>query len=153
MSTLSFEWKSHESEGKKPPPEHRVFVIDGVTLEDHLLRRAREAFDFVSPFGWLDPSFEREACDQLLGTARSELESGRVPLLVCPIRADLGCGCVSVFIELEADSVTWHGFAYENNYEPDDTMLLEGMPRFTFPRAAYEAAVAQLAPRPGADWR
>lgn len=76
----------------------------------------------------------------LLGALTSPLPNGRVPLFVCPVCGDLGCGAVSVGVERSTTTVVWRDFGWDFDYEidgePSDPIL--GGP-FVFDRREYEA--------------
>lgn len=54
---------------------------------------------------------------QLLLKESSELDGSRVPLFVCNLCADLGCGALTVKVENIGGCFVWSEFGYENNYE------------------------------------
>ena len=53
---------------------------------------------------WLEPPFY-DARLRLLGRLPADLPPGRVAVFVCPECADLGCGAVTVRLELQDDVV------------------------------------------------
>ena len=52
-------------------------------------------------------------------------------------------------LEMDADSVTWADWAYQNNYDGEVT-LVESLPRGSFERSAYERTLRSLLRRLGA---
>jgi hypothetical protein len=91
------------------------FIIDGRSLFETL------NVDFISGFGWLTIEFQKEYADTILLKRPSELVSGRVPILICPECADLGCGAITVEIRKDKEFISWSNFGFENNY--DETIM------------------------------
>lgn len=118
-------------------------VIDGVPLARHFIGRKGAHPSGVSPLGWSPGSPEaRRRVDELLGESPSELESGRVPVLVCEECGDIGCGAIAVRVIVKADQVTWTDWAWENGYE--DARDLEWASRpadWVFDWTAYAKAI------------
>ena len=82
----------------------------------------------------------------LLRERPPELASGRVPLFVCPVCGDLGCGAITAAVEWTADTVVWRDLRWEVNYETDeddDEDLVFAGP-LIFDRAQYEAEVRRF---------
>jgi hypothetical protein len=79
---------------------------------------------------------------QFLGEKESELESGRVPVLVCEECGDVGCGAFAVRIIREGELIRWADRAYENGYEPPQELDWPTRPEgFFFDRDAYESEI------------
>ena len=133
------------------------FCIDGVLLSERLrtLDVPRPETFGLDPFDLLsvaDLAWPAEAaCSlrQLVGVQpRSEdwpLAPGRLPVFVCPVCADLGCGAITVHVARGPGRVTWSDVRMENGYsEPSDVIDLSALGPFTFDAAAYEAALLSL---------
>jgi hypothetical protein len=130
-----------QSQGhRRPRWNRRDLLVDGRPLEEHIEVATKRAVDYVSPLGWTNPDYEQWYRDQVLLRVESGLPSGRYVLLVCPICADLGCGCISADIELADGVVTWRQFGFENDYSTDVEPL--GWLSFAFELEAYRAALA-----------
>lgn len=117
-------------------------LIDGRRLAEHFIGRrgARPSMNFVlgGP-----PGAVQEALGQLLGQHPSELESGRVPVLVCEECGDIGCGALAVRIERRDGSVVWSDWAYENGYEPPRALDWPEYPEvFEFELQDYESVLS-----------
>ena len=84
----------------------------------------------------------RQAVDRLLGRCPIEvLTPGRVALLVCAEDGDLGCGQLTIALNVSATEVTWSDFRWEDGYlEPRPVEHLNAS--ISFDRAGYEAAFA-----------
>lgn len=117
------------------------FVVDGVSLYETIGRRS----DLISTI-WIDPpmalSEERKAVRRLLKLDPGDLPSDRVSLYICPECGDLGCGSISLHIQIADDEITWSDFGYENNYEDHiDRESYTSVGPFHFSRAVYEATL------------
>ena len=91
------------------------FVVDGRSLG----RELRTAgYDLVSVFTaeWTDSTLE-EAAGRLLLTKNSNFPNGRRSLYVCGECGDLGCGAVSIVLDMKEETAIWRDFGYENTYE------------------------------------
>lgn len=83
-----------------------------------------------------------DAVATFLGRRPGEfLAPGRIPLLVCAVDGDLGCGALTAALGVGAAEVTWSDFLWEDGIvEPRPVEHLAQA--FTFDRADYEAAFA-----------
>ena len=86
---------------------------------------------------------------ELLGDQASELESGRIPVLVCQLCGDFGCGAFAVRILREGDRVRWTDWAYENWYEPPQPLEWGD---FLFDRQSYEGALGKALEPTSSSW-
>lgn len=76
----------------------------------------------------------------------AELPVGRVPLLVCEICGDLGCGALTARLEVDQDSVRWSTWQWEDGRSPP--MPVAGAPGgLLFERGAYEGLLLTAADR------
>jgi len=75
------------------------------------------------------------------------LDSGRIPLYICSLCRDLGCGCFAVRVRFYEDVVTWSDFTSEYDYEypsymPDPRYI--SVPVIQFDKIAYLRVLAGL---------
>jgi hypothetical protein len=115
------------------------FVVDGVSLYDEIGRRS----DLISTL-WVEPPMAKEEQDKairrLLTLESGDVSDGRVSLYVCPECGDLGCGVISVQIDVADNQITWRDFGYENNYEKHvERDSYSSVGPFHFDRSVYEA--------------
>jgi len=90
------------------------FVIDGQSLAE----RAR--YDLVSVLCKEWTLEEREkSVRRLLGEEPADSPDDRRSLLVCAECGDIGCGAISISLNLSDKTVLWREFGYQNNYEPE----------------------------------
>jgi len=109
------------------------YVIDGQSLLVHLRSRGCKDTDFTSPFGRTSCEFESRVAGWLLLRAKSDLRTGRIPLLFCPTCADLGCGAVTAAVEHIDDCFVWKDFGFETpTSESVDRERYEHVRGFTF---------------------
>lgn len=120
------------------PESHFLdFVVDGESLS----ARMEASGDLVTPLNraWL--SATPEAIDELLGRRPSPgLGVSRVALLVCGDCGDLGCGAVTASLHVDADSVRWTDFLWENTYS-EPSPAVDAPKAITFRRGDYESAL------------
>lgn len=143
MNRLEFKAAVREGSSSKTRVEHQCFYVDGTSLLELVNRAAGRDFDFVSPLGWGDTGHQRAAAERLQGVAEGDLPSGRVAVFICPECGDLGCGSVGVRIEEQDGLFEWSDFAYENDYNPDDTHVYEIGP-FAFAAQSYLEAIDSI---------
>jgi hypothetical protein len=145
LSTLRLEPAVHThdvAEGRvtRHPRSHFLdFVIDGVSL----LRTAHGEGSLVTELNRSWWSQDPPAVETLLGRRSApNLDSGRIPLLVCGECGDLACGAVTAALDVAEGEVTWSDFRWENGYEEAEAIdsLVDPM---RFGRAQYEAQLVE----------
>jgi hypothetical protein len=73
--------------------------------------------DLITPFGWAaNKAYERQIIKTFTLREKSELETGRVMLYVCPECGDVDCGAVTAVIKDYGDRIIWKEFGYETGY-------------------------------------
>lgn len=133
---LSFVDAKRQGGGGKSERFFYDFSINGRPLSD-----VAEPGDFIAPFGWLGNELERKYFEQLLLRSSSELQSGRIPLYICPECADLGCGCLTVLVSKYDDCFVWSEFGFENNYEDSLVESYESIRDYAFQKTEYYNAL------------
>lgn len=126
-------------------PERGGFdwVVDGRPLDVWVSRWTPRALHSGLP--------TRDSIDlhALLSENASRLDSGRVPLYVCELCADVGCGVLAVRVAGSGDVVTWSDFAWEDglpeNSGPDPAYA--DVPVIRFDRAAYTYTIRRALTR------
>lgn len=134
---------------RREPRTFMEFVVDGRDLREILApdyAGFNIATDVVSAFVLNWPiGFPREDFDRIAGAADPPLPLGRTPLYICAECGDLGCGAVTLVIDLQHDRVVWHEFGYENGYEDfDQDSVFPGVGPFVFARGNYEAVLSEF---------
>lgn len=138
----------------REPLQQLDFGVDGLLLSERLrtLDVPRPETFGLDPFDMLsvaDLAWPAAAASSLRQLAAVEprsddwpLAPGRLPVFVCPMCADLGCGAITVHVARDQGTVTWSDFRMENGFsEAKDVIDLSALGPFTFDVAAYEAAL------------
>lgn len=118
--------------------------IDGKPLSQHFAGPRGANPSQLSSLGWSSAS---ETCRtkvvaQFLAEAPSDLESGRIPVLVCEDCGDVGCGAITVRVVREGDLIKWTNWAIENDCEPAREVTWPTRPGdFIFKQKEYEAEI------------
>jgi len=90
------------------------FIISGQTLREIL---GINNSDLITPFGWGDnKEYEKDLIQVLTLRKKSDLETGRVMLYVCPECGDIDCGAITAIILDLGDRIVWKDFGYETGY-------------------------------------
>jgi hypothetical protein len=129
---------------KKDEIAYLEIEVDGKPLAQHFVGRQGEHPSQISPLGWSSSSRDHryKVVHQFLAQTQSELNSGRVPVLVCEECGDIACGAISVRILRESDRIVWTDWFYENGYEPGYSLEWPIKPGdFVFNVDAYEAEI------------
>lgn len=96
--------------------------------------------DFISCFDSMNPHLSREAARQL--TLADGLTSEViVPIYVCPLCADIGCGAVQVTVKKSGDDFVWENFAYVDARTLPEPYDLE---RVRFAGGEYLHAISEV---------
>lgn len=130
-----------------------IFHWDHRSFDDFWVNRKRLAVllkspESVTPFGWFGGEgdlervavFEDQFAKMLLGRSPSDLCEGRVPLFICGICADYGCGAITCRVSLEPDLVVWDDFGWDVIDEDEGTSRHDNFlgHEFVFNRLSYE---------------
>jgi hypothetical protein len=91
------------------------FIVNGISLGNEV---KNAGYDLVSVFAveW-GSSYRERAVQRLLLQADSDFPNGRRSLFVCGECGDLGCGAVTIILDISEETAIWHDFGYENTYE------------------------------------
>lgn len=138
--------------------EQHDFVIDGERLSEQLRHLdvpepenyGLQDFDLVSVADLVWPEAAVSALRQLAGVEQRSrdwpLEPGRLPLYVCPMCGDLGCGALTVEVVQEGESVTWRDFRVEDGLAHEGGIDLSSFGPITFDAAQYAEALMRPIP-------
>ncbi len=139
MDRLTFQIKHRKGSLNKTSVDFQEFCINEKSLLELLPTQ-----DVVGIIGSFKPEFDKEAVSQLLLKENSVLNSGRIPIYICPECGDLGCGAITVSIEESADTYTWKDFGFENNYDEELLAEYNEIGPFTFSKMEYESTLKQF---------
>lgn len=129
---------------KKRNIESKCFydiLIDNKSIFDELESDDNNAciFGFYN-----DKNLNIDIVNQFLKTKDSELQTGRIMLLVCRECGDIGCGAITLEVQKNEDSYVWKNFAHENDsFELIETDFLDIEPK-EFSKNEYENALNNL---------
>ena len=116
------------------------FIIDGKSLLELLTKSiSLDSPDLMGCFVSGFPNQNEHSRSALLCLDAAPLESGRVPLYICPECGDLGCGLFAARVSKVPSGYTWNDFAYENGYEAPAPCL--EVPTFRFADSEYLNAI------------
>ena len=140
----------------REPLSQLDFTIDGGLLSETLrtLEVPRPEVFGLDPFDMLsvvDLAWPAEAASSLRQLAGVEprlldwpLAPGRLPLYVCQMCADIGCGAITVEVTRGVGVIAWQAFQMENGYTNQSEMIdLSGLGPFTFDANEYQAALLE----------
>ena len=120
------------------------FVVNGMSLAK---LSEKEGFDHVSCL--VLPHPDPLDVKRLLLQEAPDCPDGRSSLYVCSECGHISCGAVTVRIEADATGITWHDFAYQNNYDESMTYDLDRFNALGVLRFEAEAYRALLQPFSG----
>lgn len=100
-------------------------VVEQMTLLDHERQNPEETMRYLA---------------RLSGHGEAAFADGRIPLLVCQMCWDLGCGAVSAELIMAGDLVRWERLGYQDNYQ-DLEGGIEPELALAFDRAQYFAVM------------
>ena len=115
------------------------FLIDGVSLSE-ILKLYPESRLGVLTSRFVGNELTRK---KLKLEIPSGLPEGRVELFVCPACGDIGCGSMTVKLEITPTGFRWSDFAEENDYDPQmtDRESFASVGPFEFEHDNYCAAI------------
>jgi hypothetical protein len=115
MNTLILQSKIRKGAENKHERHYLDFIISGQSLLDIL---GVSNLDFVTPLALdIHSNYEKELTEIIATKRKSNLESGRVMLYICPECGDFDCGAITVHIEVSDNKIIWKDFAYEDGIE------------------------------------
>lgn len=125
----------------RDPVEHEVHflepVVDGGPLRERVLDHG-----VVGVFTADLPALVERTAEELLGGRVCDgLPSGRVGLLVCQVCEDLGCGSLTVALDVGEREVVWSSPRWEDGREEATVDERMGDATFRFERSGCEVAV------------
>jgi hypothetical protein len=136
---------ARDASGESAATEFLDFTFDGESLRSELAQRGFS--DMVGPL-WTSVHGRQlwpETVARLLGKASGDAPGNRVSVFVCGECGDLGCGAVTVRLELSDGLVTWSDWGYQNNYEDEISREgLKDLPPLEFDRIQYESVVTSV---------
>ena len=116
------------------------FIVNGPSLYEMVGVGAQDLIGRFSPdtMEWNTDSASIFYCEK-----SADLENGRTMLFVCPECGDIGCGAITIKIEMVDGRFTWSEFGYENNYDPEMTESYDDIGPFTFKSEDYLRVISE----------
>jgi hypothetical protein len=131
-------WRFPKRRALRDKPKVLDFVVGGVSLYEV----AAQNRDLTSVI-WAEPPVPAEqakAIRRLLAREPGDASDGRVSLFSCAECGDLGCGAITIRIDLVSDAIIWRDFGFENNYECKvERSAFSSLGPYHFDRLDYEA--------------
>ena len=117
-------------------------IVDGQSLFDQFVDSDSR---YASIFGFYDSRRENiPVIEQYLLRKKSEQETGRHLLFVCPECGDIGCGAITVEVEKTNEVYIWKNFAHENDsFDLDESSFID-YPALTFDKDQYENVLSVI---------
>jgi hypothetical protein len=141
MDTLILNRATRKVGANQTPRDYFDFFISGNSLKTIL---SIETADYITLFGWgTNQEYDRHILNVFRLKEKSQLESGRVMIYVCPECGDIGCGAITATIRDFGDRIIWSDFGYENDYEGVQEIYDQVKP-IEFDRKSYFAALSKI---------
>ena len=125
------------------------YFLDFAVNGEQLAPKVRLAgYDLISCL-WLHNATAAQqsvrAAHRLLGQVKGDAPHGRVSVYGCAECGDLGCGAITVRLQVTEDRVLWADWGYQNSYEDEvfDLDDVVGLRDFHFDIHEYEQVLAQ----------
>ncbi|MBK9578816.1 MAG: hypothetical protein IPO40_17220 [Fibrobacteres bacterium] len=113
--------------------------------EFHVNRQPLSLFlpvgDLMGILGWRGAKEDKRSARQLLGREPSDFPDGRVPLYVCPLCGDLGCGAISVKVSFQDGCVVWSEFGRQA-LGSELSLMEDPIRDLWFQREVYESTLS-----------
>jgi len=114
MDTLILNKATRKTGAKQIPRHFLDFFVSGKSLKTIL---NIEDADFITLFGWgINKEYGRHILNVFRLKEKSELDTGRVMIYVCPECGDIDCGAITSTIKDYGNRIIWSDFGYETNY-------------------------------------
>ncbi|MCM3172903.1 hypothetical protein [Paenibacillus sp. MER 99-2] len=143
MRISKIDTSNRQREGYPGLINYADIIIDGKSLFEMIAHK----YDFVSCIGWGSIEFQEQQIARLLLRVDSDLPNNRNSIYICPACADLGCGAITVEIEINDDTVIWSKFGTQNNLNDgieEDTgnvHYFEEIEKYIFNKSEYEDVI------------
>lgn len=141
MYTLTLNQATRKIGPNQTPREYLDFFISGKSLKTLL---DIETADYITLFGWgTNKEYDRHILNVFRLKEKSQLETGRVMIYVCPECGDIDCGAITATIKDFGDRIIWRDFGYETDYG-GLTETYDQIEPIEFDRISYFKAFSRL---------
>ena len=141
MNTLILNKATRKIGANQTPREYLDFFVSGKSLQTIL---NIETADYITLLGWrTNQDYDRHVLDVFRLKEKSQIDSGRVMIYVCPECGDIDCGAITAIIKDFGDRIIWSDFGYETNYG-GLTETYDQIEPIEFDRASYFSAFSKV---------
>lgn len=141
MDTLILNRTARKIGANQTPREYFDFFVSGHSLKTIL---NIETADFITLLGWgTNQEYDKHILNVFRLKEKSQLDSGRVMIYVCPECGDINCGAVTATIKDFGDRIIWSDFGYETD-TGGMTETYDQVKPIEFARASYFSAFSKI---------
>jgi hypothetical protein len=141
MNTLSLNKARRKIKVNQTPREYFDFFVSGNSLRRIL---NIETADYVTLFGWgTNQEYDRHILNVFRLKEKSQLDSGRAMIYVCPECGEIDCGAITANIKDFGDRIIWDDFGYETGYG-GLTETYDQLKAIEFERTSYFSAFSKI---------
>jgi len=141
MNTLTLNKATRKIRANQTPREYFDFFVSGKSLKTFL---GIETADYITLFVWgTNNEYDRYILNVFRLQEKSEIDSGRVMIYICPECGDIDCGAITATIKDYGDRIIWSDFGYETNYG-GLTETYDQIDPIEFDRASYFSAFSNF---------
>ena len=141
MKSLTLNKATRKIGKNQTPREYFDYFVSGQSLRAIL---HIEGNDLITLFGWgTNKEYGKHILNVFRLKEKSELESGRVVIYVCPECGDINCGAITAIIKDFGDKIIWRDFGYETDYGGLSETYDQIEP-IEFDRASYFSAFSKI---------
>jgi hypothetical protein len=141
MNSLTLNKATRKTGKSQTPRGYFDFFVSGRSLRTIL---NIENDDLITPFGWgANKEYDKHVLNVFRLKEKSELDSGRVMIYVCPECGDIDCGAITATIKDYGDRIIWSEFGYETNYG-GLTETYDQIKPIEFDRTSYFSAFSKI---------
>ncbi|QQS03250.1 MAG: hypothetical protein IPK50_13120 [Fibrobacterota bacterium] len=139
--SAGFDLLSFLPEERKAVSGSPVASYDGYHVNRQSLSLFLPVGDLMGILGWRGAKEDKRSARQLLGREPSDFPDGRVPLYVCPLCGDLGCGAISVKVSFQDGCVVWSEFGRQA-LGSELSLMEDPIRDLWFQREVYESTLS-----------
>ena len=141
MNFLTLNKATRKIGKNQTPRDYFDFFVSGQSLRTIL---DIEDDDLITLFGWgQNKEYDRHILNVFRLKEKSELDSGRVMIYVCPECGDIDCGAITAIIKDYGDRIVWSNFGYETKYG-GLTETYDQIQPVEFDRTSYFSAFSRI---------
>lgn len=141
MQTLQLQRAVRKGSSNQTEREYLDFIISGQSLKSIL---GMENADYTTLIALgTNKEYEKSILNIFRLKEKSDLETGRVMIYVCPECGDIDCGAITAIILDMGTKIVWKDFGYETGYG-GVTEEYSNIEPIEFDRQSYSIAFSKL---------